>query len=127
MRWLAVTAMGAISVAACFSSHEPNLGGAGVTCERAAQPAGPDSAIIVISDFLFTPTLAGVNAGTTVVWVNCEDDGVTSHTATAESGKWDSGSIAPGESFAVVIDEGAAEYRCTLHPFMRGQVVAAVR
>ncbi len=127
MRWLAVTAMGAISVAACFSSHEPNLGGAGVTCERADRPAGPDSVIIAIRDFTFVPTLAGVDVGTTVVWVNCEDDGVTAHTATADNDSWDSGSLAPGESFAFEAEEGAAEYSCTLHPFMRGQVVAAAR
>lgn len=118
--------MGALWLAACFSTHEPNLV-AGITCERAAQPAGPDSAIVVISDFVFAPTLAGVNAGTTLVWVNCEDDGVTTHTATADDGEWDSGSIAPGESFAVVVEEGAAEYGCAFHPFMRGQVVAAER
>ena len=126
MRRAAVAIMGTVWVAACFSTHEPNLA-MGVTCERAAQPAGPDSAIIVISDFVFAPTLAGVDAGTTVVSVNCEDDGRTSHTATAEDGAWDSGSIAPGESFAVVVDEGAFEYECTFHPFMRGQVVAAAR
>lgn len=127
MRRLAVAAMGVLSVAACFSSHEPNLGGVGVTCERAAQPAGPDSAIVVIRDFVFAPTLLGVDAGTTVVWVNCEEDGVTSHTATADDGTWDSGSLAPGESFAFEMEEGAAEYECTFHPFMRGQVVAAAR
>ena len=127
MRRVAVGALGALSAAACFSSHEPNLDGAGVTCERAAQPAGPDSAIIVIRDFGFAPTLAGVDAGTTVVWVNCEGDGVTSHTATADNDAWDSGSLAPGESFAFEVDEGAAEYGCTVHPFMRGQVVAAAR
>ena len=126
MNRVAAAIMGALGVNACFSTHEPNLT-AGVTCERATQPAGPDSAIIVISDFVFAPTLAGVDAGTTVVWVNCEDDGVTSHTATADNGEWDSGSIAPGESFAVVVEEGAAEYECAFHPFMRGQVVAAAR
>jgi plastocyanin len=122
----AVAATAAVWLAACFSTHEPNLA-VGVTCERAAQPAGPDSAIIVISDFVFAPTLAGVDEGTTVVWVNCEEDDVTSHTATAEDGAWDSGSIAPGESFAVVVEEGAFEYECAFHPFMRGQVVAAAR
>lgn len=126
MKSAAAAVMLALWVTACFSTHEPNLA-AGVTCERAAQPAGPDSAIIVISEFVFAPTLTGVNAGTTVVWVNCEDDGVTSHTATADDGEWDSGSIAPGASFAVVVDEGAFEYQCAFHPFMRGQVVAAAR
>lgn len=126
MKRAAAAAMLALWVAACFSTHEPNLA-TGITCERAVQPAGPDSAIVVISEFVFSPTLAGVDAGTTVVWVNCEDDGVTSHTTTAEDGEWESGSIAPGESFAVVVDEGAFEYECAFHPFMRGQVVAAAR
>ncbi len=127
MRRALASCVGVLWVLACFSSHEPNLGGAGVTCERADQPAGPDSVIIAIRDFTFVPTLAGVNEGTTVVWVNCEDDGVTAHTATADNDAWDSGSLAPGESFAYEAEAGAAEYSCTLHPFMRGQVVAAAR
>lgn len=54
-----------------------------------------------------------VPAGTQVTWTN--DDSVA-HTATSESGVWDSSFILPGKSYSHVFDQpGTYPYYCTLH------------
>ncbi len=119
-RGLAVLMVPAV-VAACFSMHEPSTDVAGVTCERAAQPPGADTAFVVIRDFAFQPAALTVAEGTTVVWVNCEvAKGIPGHTTTSEA--WDSPTLAPGQSFAVTPEPGTYAYHCRPHPFMEGSV-----
>jgi plastocyanin len=115
------------AVAACFSMHEPSADVASVTCERAAQPAGPDTAFVTIRDFAFHPAALTVAEGTTVIWVNCEvDEGIPGHTTTSDA--WDSPTLTPGQSFSVVPAAGTHAYHCRPHPFMEGSVtVTAVQ
>ena len=45
------------------------------------------------------------------------------HTAT-DPGAFDSGRIAPGESFAVRFEhKGTFSYHCEIHPFMHGKII----
>ncbi|HET7603518.1 MAG TPA: cupredoxin domain-containing protein [Gemmatimonadales bacterium] len=112
------------AVAACFSMHEPSTDEVGVSCERAAQPPGPDSAFVVIRDFAFQPAALTVPEGTTVIWVNCEDaEGTPGHTTTSDA--WDSPTLTPGQSFAVTPAAGSYPYHCRPHPFMEGSVTVS--
>jgi plastocyanin len=109
------------AVAACFSMHEPSTDVAGVSCERTAQPAGPDTAFVTIRDFAFHPAVLTVAEGTTVIWVNCETaEGIPGHTTT--SATWDSPTLTPGQGFAFVPTAGTHAYHCRPHPFMEGSV-----
>ena len=58
--------------------------------------------------------------GDTVVWVNGD---LVPHTATATDGTWDSGSIAPGGTWTLVVAaSGDGGYTCTFHPTMIGRL-----
>jgi len=125
MRWIPPTAivMAAVVAAACFSAHEPSTDAAGVSCARAQQPPGPDSAFVVIQGFAFQPAAISVAEGTTVVWVNCEAGGTPGHTTTSDA--WDSPTLSPGESFGFTPGPGTHAYHCRPHPFMQGTVTVA--
>ena len=71
-----------------------------------------------------------VNAGTTVLWTNLDDD---AHTVTADefdpltdAPLFDSGDLEKGRSFAHTFDApGTVAYHCTRHPDEKGTVVVA--
>ena len=68
----------------------------------------------------FDPPTVTVRRGDTVTWNNKD---LVPHTATSQ-GKFDSGNIAPGQSFSRKMDQpGQFDYICTYHPGMKGQVV----
>jgi nitrite reductase (NO-forming) len=65
-----------------------------------------------------------ISVGDTVTWTN-DDVGVV-HTVTAADESFDSGFLAPGESWSHTFTEpGEFEYLCTPHPWMRAEVVVA--
>ncbi len=79
------------------------------------------SATVTISDFKFTPDTVTVNEGDTVTFNN---DGPTVHTATADDGSFDTGSLREGESGSATFTQaGTITYFCQPHPFMKGSVV----
>jgi plastocyanin len=79
------------------------------------------SASVTISDYKFTPDTVTVNEGDTVTWTN---DGPTVHTATAEDGSFDTGTLRKGDSgSATFTSAGTISYICSPHPFMKGKVV----
>ena len=52
------------------------------------------------------------------------DAGKEAHTATADDGSFDAGTLNPGESKTVTFDTaGSYGYHCSLHPWMKGTVV----
>ena len=108
---------------ACFSERSTSPPDSGLTCTRAEQPPGPDTAFVIIRGFAFTPTEARVASGARVVWINCEPAGTPGHTSTADGGAWDSPTLVPGEVFSVVPAVGTYDYHCRPHPFMQGRVV----
>ena len=88
-----------------------------------APTAGARSKTMTVSikGFAFNPPNATVAPGTTVTWVN---DDQAPHTATANDGAFDSGTLQPGQSYSFVFDKpGTYAYICDLHPFMKGSVV----
>jgi LPXTG-motif cell wall-anchored protein len=79
------------------------------------------SATVTISDFKFTPDTVTVNEGDSVTWTN---DGPSVHTATADDGSFDTGSLRKGESgSATFTSAGTITYICQPHPFMKGKVI----
>ena len=79
------------------------------------------SASVTIRDFEFDPSTVTVNEGDTVTWTN---EGPTVHTATAEDGSFDTGSLKKGESgSATFTSAGTINYICSPHPYMKGTVI----
>ena len=124
-RWGRLLAFGLVlaAAAACFSEMTNGPADSGLTCARAEQPPGPDTAFVIIRGFAFNPAVTQVTPGTRVVWINCETSGTPGHTTTAVGGAWDSPTLSPGNVFSVIPAAGTTDYHCRPHPFMEGQVV----
>ncbi len=67
----------------------------------------------------YAPSPGTVKAGQTVAWHNADS---VAHTATANSGAFNTGSIAPGATSAPVTmgSAGSFAYHCSFHPSMVG-------
>jgi plastocyanin len=94
---------------------------------NAAAPSGDAvrSAEVEIEDFAYNPDPVTIEEGGKVIWKNRDS---APHTATAEDGSFDTGTIEEGklksESFK---EPGTYAYVCSIHPDMHGtvEVVAA--
>jgi plastocyanin len=88
---------------------------------RAAGPGAADTLRISIKGLAYGKPRVQVAPGTVVIWLN-EDPLV--HTVTADDGRFDSGDIAPGASWAHRFDSpGSFAIHCAPHPFMRATIV----
>ena len=91
-----------------------------------AKPSTPSSKTVQVSIHLykFTPATVSVHPGDTVEWKN---DDTVDHTVTATgSGNpaFDSGTLKNGQIFRYVAKtKGTYDYICTIHPYMKGQVI----
>jgi len=78
------------------------------------------------NDRCYIPSLIVIEKGKQVTWVN-EDSAfhsVTSGFYDAPTELFDSGHLDPFESYTLTFDEiGIYDYFCTLHPWMKGQVI----
>ena len=94
------------------------------TTTTPAESITPDpnsTTTVEIRNNAFIPDQLNVAPGTTVTFVNRDD---VPHTATSDNKLFDSGELAPGASYPVVLDgAGTVTYRCYLHPEMRGSIV----
>ena len=74
------------------------------------------------NDEAFVPPEISVSSeGNIVSWTN--DDSIE-HTVTSDDGSFDSGPIAPGDTFDNTFDSpGEFGYHCSIHPFMTGVVI----
>ena len=77
-------------------------------------------------DRCYIPSLIVIEKGKQVTWVN-EDSAfhsITSGFYDTPTDLFDSGHLDPFESYTLTFDEtGTYDYFCTLHPWMKGQVV----
>ena len=112
---LALLALSVAALAGCG-------GGTSGTASAPAAASHSDSSI-TISDFKFAPRTLTVRHGGPIRITN---RGGMAHTLTADKGRsFDSGTVAPGGSATIrVANTGRFPYHCTIHPFMKGQVVA---
>ena len=78
------------------------------------------------TDSCYTPSKIVIKQGNSVTWVN-EDvafHSVTSGYYDEPSEVFDSGYLDPEESFTFIFENiGTYDYFCTLHPWMKGQVI----
>jgi plastocyanin len=98
------------------------LGGAALALALALAPVALAAQHAVkIAGFAFAPSTVTVKVGDSVQWTN--GDGA-SHTATADDGSWDTGTIAGGTSKALTFDTaGTFAYHCAIHSSMHGTLV----
>jgi len=83
---------------------------------RAQSPASVD-----IQDFNYLPPTLTVAAGTTVKWINRDEE---THTVTSTAGAFGSAGLDLKEEFAHTFTApGVYPYACDLHPQMHGTVV----
>jgi LPXTG-motif cell wall-anchored protein len=88
--------------------------GGGAKARKAA------SASVTMGDFFFSPASVTVAVGDTVTWHNT---GQAPHTATADDGSFDTGTINAGGSGSHTFSSaGTFSYICTIHPNMKGTV-----
>lgn len=76
----------------------------------------------------YDPSPVTIKSGTSVTWTNNDSTLHTVSSGLPEQGAvgtlFDSSLIAPGKTFTHAFDKaGSFDYSCTLHPFMRGQVI----
>jgi plastocyanin len=90
------------------------LGGASM-----AEP--PDSAKIMVKNFMFSPASLRIDAGATVTWANMDDE---PHTVVSDTGLFRSGALDTKESFSFKFDKpGTYHFTCSIHPAMVGTIV----
>jgi len=78
------------------------------------------SASVTMDDFFFSPSSVTVAVGDTVTWHN---SGQAPHTATADNGSFDTGTVnAGGSASHRFTTAGTFSYTCTIHPNMHGTV-----
>ena len=114
----ALAGLGAIAIAgltaSCFSERVAVVA---TVCDGSAGPC-----VVDIREFAFEPIELRVRAGTTVTWTNREQQ--VSHTSTSDGPGWDSGILAPGQSFSRTFSAaGRFPYHCEPHPNMQATIV----
>jgi plastocyanin len=91
------------------------------TPQAGAQATG--LVVVHIKDFKFVPATLKIKSGTTVRFVNDDQD---AHTATALEKRFDSGGLDTGDAWSHVFSTpGTYSYFCAVHPFMKGVVIVS--
>ena len=75
-----------------------------------------DGPKVQIKDFMYTPMSLTVKAGTTVTWVNMDDE---PHNVISDTGLFRSGGFDTDETFSYRFDKpGTYHITCSIHPRM---------
>lgn len=76
---------------------------------------------IGIKEFKYGPPIVSVPVGSTVTWVNHDEE---PHTVTSATGAFSSAGLVNDDTFVQTFTKpGTYEYFCKVHPFMKGTVV----
>ena len=95
------------------------LSGSAICIPSAAQT--PDANQILIKEFMFAPNPLTIKAGSTVTWVNMDDE---PHTVVSNTRMFRSGAMDTKESFSFKFDQpGTYHFTCSIHPRMVGVIV----
>jgi len=87
----------------------------------AGMPAAAATLTVTFEGMAFVPARIVAKRGDTLVWVNRD---LVPHTATVARGGFDSGAIAPGQSWRTPAPAlGRHEVTCTFHPTMKAELV----
>ena len=120
---LALATILVLSLAACGDDDGGAVAAGDDTTDTTAAPAGDDGAddgeapYIEAVDFSLTSVTVAPGAE-----VEVENEGEKPHTATADDGAFDSGTIEPGASGSITApsEPGTYDFHCTIHPNMTG-------
>lgn len=111
---------GAGAVTETTQAEDATDGATGEAGETAPSGDAVRSAKVEIEDFAYDPDPVTIEEGGKVTWINRDP---VPHTATAEDGSFDTGTLEEGklgsESFK---EPGTYAYTCTIHPQMEGTV-----
>jgi len=92
----------------------------GSSSPRSTATVTGTAAAVTIQNYAFAPQSLTVKAGTRVTWTNRDS---TAHTATADQGSLDTGTINPGQSKMFEFSHpGTYAYHCAFHAFMTGTI-----
>lgn len=92
-----------------------------VAASSPSSAAPPDSTQIVIKDFMFTPKSLTVKAGSSVTWVNMDDE---PHSVVSDTGLFRSGAVDTNETFSFKFDKPSTyPYHCAIHPRMVATII----
>jgi plastocyanin len=132
LAFLCALALAALTLVSCGGGDSTTTGegATGTTTDASEAPAGSApagaeaerSAKVEIVDFAYDPDPVRVAAGGKVIWQNMDS---APHTATADDGSFDTGTIEEGklksetEAFK---EPGVFPYHCEIHPTMHGVV-----
>src|SRR6185437_15119958 len=110
-------ALAALSLAMACAAALTHAGEAAVTAAAATRPA------VTISHYSFQPGALTVAKGSTVTWLNKDDD---VHTIKSTDGPeaFSSPALDNGNRFGFTFHRaGTYHYVCSVHPYMRGVIV----
>jgi plastocyanin len=76
------------------------------------------------SPWCFSPKPIQITVGSTVTWTNTT---APTHTATSDTGAWNTGNIASGATSTAISfpTAGTFTYHCAIHPSMTGSVIVS--
>ncbi len=79
------------------------------------------AASVAIRNFAFVPQILTIKPGTTVTWVNSDDD---PHTVTANDKSFHSAALDTDDKYSFTFSKpGEYGYFCSLHPHMTAKIV----
>jgi plastocyanin len=92
---------------------------AGQAQAAAAGGGGAAAPVVRMENIAFVPATLTVDRGTEVLFDNKD---VAPHTVTAPRAGIDSGTLGPGKSFRLVVNQ-PLDYVCTIHPSMTAKIL----
>ena len=127
---LAILASLALGLAACGRGDDTSgtggSAGSGASTGTGAEPSGspaPRAETVEMVDFSFDSPTVTIQVGGKVIWKN---QGQAPHTATADDGSFDSGTVQPGKLKSETFKQtGIFDYHCEIHPQMHGTIKVA--
>jgi plastocyanin len=89
-------------------------------------PGGPDAIDVVMEDSRFVPETLELDAGAEVE-IEVRNDGAAQHNLVVDHVDLSTGTVSPGDvvTVSLTVPDGTTGFRCTFHPGMDGEIVAA--
>jgi plastocyanin len=116
-------ATAAATTAAATTAAATSAAASGSTAAGACAQGANGTQKVTIAGFAFSPSDLTVKVGDSVTWTNNDN---TAHTATADDGSFDCGTIGAGQSFTFTFaTAGTFAYHCKIHPSMVAKITAS--
>jgi plastocyanin len=112
-----------VLLAACSGNAAPMQGYTPTSSVQTSSGTGTNTATpeVAIKGFAFSPDSMTIKVGTTVKWTNQDS---VAHTVTSDTGLFDSGDLAAGDTFSFTFTQsGTFAYHCTMHPSMTATII----